>query len=111
MIELLSLQHITHRKHDILSQFSDNIFQTSNNGLCETLVGKTISLYSSCYYGLVVCLKYLLHMPSWTSAEYWRDIFCSVSGTAEHAMDDRYMNQFRFIIPAKSRISVKCKEF
>ena len=28
MIELLSLQHITPRKHDSLSQFSDNIFQT-----------------------------------------------------------------------------------
>jgi len=28
MIELLSLQHITPRKHDILSQFSDNSFQS-----------------------------------------------------------------------------------
>ena len=27
MIELLSLQPITPRKHDTLSQFSDNIFQ------------------------------------------------------------------------------------
>jgi hypothetical protein len=26
-------------------------------------------------------------------------------------MDDRYTNQFRFIIPAKYMISVKCKEF
>jgi hypothetical protein len=52
-----------------------------------------------------------LHIPSWTSAEYWKDIFYSVSGTAENAMDDRYTSQFRFIIPAKSVISVKCKEF
>jgi len=28
MIELLSLQHITPRKHDTLSQFSDNVFQS-----------------------------------------------------------------------------------
>jgi hypothetical protein len=42
-----------------------------------------------------------LHIPSWTGAEFWRDIFYSVSGTAEHAMDDRYTNQFRFIIAAK----------
>jgi len=50
-------------------------------------------------------------MPSWTSAEYWRDVFYSVSGAAEHAVDDRYTNQFRSIIPEKSVISVKCKEF
>jgi len=52
-----------------------------------------------------------LHIPSWISAEYWRDIFYSVSDTAENARDDRYTSQFRLIIPAKSVISVKCKEF
>lgn len=66
MIELLSLQHNTPRKHDTLSQFSDNILKWCNNGLCETIVfvfGKRYGLYYFCNYDFVVVPEVFIAYP------------------------------------------------